>query len=55
MIYAFLLFMAACGYHSLTYGIHLWKKERNRLGGLSMILLSVLGTVIPAYIMLLKA
>lgn len=54
MKYIFLLFMAVCGYHSITYGVHLWKKEHNKLGAFSMIMLAISGTTIPAYFLFIR-
>jgi len=55
MMYLFMTFMLCCGYYSFTYGVCLWRKERNRLGGSAIILLSVFSTLIPIFVMFLKA
>lgn len=55
MKYLFLLFMLACCYYSITYGVHLWKKEHNRFGGFCMITLAIAGTAVPAAMMLIKS
>jgi hypothetical protein len=46
MIHIAALAMLACGYYSFTFGISQWKKK-NRLGGVSTMIASVLGTIIP--------
>lgn len=50
-----MVFMFCCGYYSFTYGVNLWRKERNRLGGMAMILLAIFGTLVPAFVMFTKA
>jgi hypothetical protein len=47
--------MLSCGYYSLTYGVNLYIKEKNKLAGIAMISLSVLGTLIPAVVMVVKS
>lgn len=54
-MYLFMFFMLCCGYYSLSYGVSLWTKDRNRLGGIAMIFLAVFGTVIPVFVMFIKA
>lgn len=55
MIYIFIFFILCCEYYSSTYGVYLWTKEHNKLGGAAMILLAVLGAVIPVVVMYIKA
>jgi hypothetical protein len=55
MKYIFLAFMLGCGYYTLTYGIYLFRKERNKLGGSAMVMLAIVGTLIPAFVMLIKS
>jgi hypothetical protein len=54
MMYLFIIFMLCCGYYSFTYGVNLWRKDKNRLGGMAMIILSIIGTLIPAFVMFIK-
>lgn len=54
MIYFTVLFMMCAGYYCLTYGISLWKVEKNKLGGFGAILAATLGTIVPILYMLLK-
>lgn len=49
-----LIIIAAC-YYSFSYGIYLWKIEKEKLAGFGVLLLTFFGTVIPiaaVYIML---
>lgn len=55
MLYLFSFFMLCSGYYTLTYGISLWKKDNNKLGGFGTILLALAGTVIPIIVLLAKA
>ncbi|WPC44044.1 hypothetical protein [Clostridium sp. JS66] len=41
-----LIIIAAC-YYSFSYGIYLWKIEKERLAGFGVLLLTFLGIVIP--------
>lgn len=53
MIYIFMLFMLGCGYYTLTFGISQWKKK-NRLGGISTMVVALLGTIVPIIVMYIK-
>ncbi len=33
------------GYHTLTYGLSLWKDDKNKLGSSGAILIAILGTI----------
>lgn len=55
MIYAAALFMLGAGYHTLTYGISVWKNQKNKLGGFSVILFSLVGTIVPMIVLFIKA
>ncbi len=54
MKYFALFFMLCAGYYSMTYGISLWKNERNKLGGFGAILAAATGTIVPVLFILLK-
>lgn len=54
MKYLIILFMLCSGYYCLTYGISLWKAEKNKLGGFGAILAAAIGTIVPIIYMLFK-
>lgn len=53
-MYIFILFMACCNTYTFTYGLHLWKKENNKVGGAASIIFAVLATVLPAVVLVMK-
>lgn len=53
MTYIFMLFMLGCGYYTFTFGISQWNKK-NKLGGISTMVVAVAGTVVPAVVLLIK-
>lgn len=55
MKYIFALAMLFAGYYSFSYGIFQWKKEKNKLGAFGTILFSVIGTIVPVAIYLMRA
>lgn len=54
MIYIFTLFMLLTGYYALTYGISLWKEDKNKLSGFGAVAIAVIGTIIPIIVLFLK-
>lgn len=52
MMYLTFFLMLCGGYYCLTYGINLWKVEKNKLGGFGAILAAAAGTIIPIIYML---
>lgn len=54
MRYFTILFMFCAGYYCLTYGISLWKAEKNKLGGFGVILAAMMGTIVPVIYILIK-
>lgn len=54
MIYVFVLFMLACGYYTLTYGISLWRDDGNKLGALGVAMAAMVGTIAPIVVMFIK-
>lgn len=55
MKYIIVIAMLLSGYYSFSYGVFQWKKEKNKLGAAGTILLSVVGTVVPAVIYFMRA
>ncbi len=51
MRFIFSLFMLGCGYYTLTYGLYIWKKDKNRLGGAGTIAFAVIGTLAPIFVL----
>jgi hypothetical protein len=45
IVLAFLILIT--GYYTLTYGISLWKDDKNRLGAVGAVLIAIIGTVAP--------
>ena len=54
MKYIFSLFMLCCGYYTLTFGLSMWKKDRNRLGGAAAVAFAAIGTLAPIVVLFLK-
>lgn len=54
MIYILVLFMLACGYYTLSYGVSLYQEDGNRLGGAATIILSLVGTIGPIMVLFMK-
>lgn len=55
MLYIFTLFMLGCGYYTLTYGISLWRDDKNKLGGFGAAAVAILGTVVPIVVLYMKS
>lgn len=49
----FMLFMLGCGYYTFTFGMNQWNKK-NKLGGISTMAVAVIGTIVPAVVLLVK-
>ncbi len=54
MIYLLAAFMLMAGFYSLTYGISLWRDDKEKLGSIGVIILSVVGTMLPLVFMFWK-
>ena len=54
MTYVFAILMLMIGYYTLTFGISLWKNDKNRLGGAGAIIMAVVGTLIPIIVLFVK-
>ena len=54
MIYIFMLFMLGCGYYTFTYGISLWRDDKNKLGSIAVAAFAVVGTIIPGIVLFIK-
>jgi len=54
MIYIVAVFLLAAGYYSFTYGISVWKNENNKLGGIFVVLLSLVGTLFPLIVLFIR-
>jgi len=53
MVYVVSIAILACGYYSFTFGIYQWKKK-NRLGGVSTMIASAVGTIVPIILLYIK-
>ncbi len=54
MIYIFTFFMLCAGYYTLTYGVSLWKDDKNKLGGAGTVIIAIVGTIAPIVVMYMK-
>ncbi|GFP77205.1 hypothetical protein [Clostridium fungisolvens] len=45
------LFMLASCFYTCTYGINLIKEHNNMLGGIGILVLAILGTFIPGFVL----
>jgi len=41
------LLILPAGFYTSTYAAHLWRKEKNKLGGFGVALISIIGTIAP--------
>jgi hypothetical protein len=55
MIYLVITLILISGYYTLTYGISVWKNENNALGGMAVITLATLATVISVIFLIVRA
>ncbi|MBK1811251.1 hypothetical protein JHL18_11505 [Clostridium sp. YIM B02505] len=46
-----LLFMLVSCFYTCTYGVNLITKHNNKLGGIAILALAVLGTFIPGFVL----
>jgi hypothetical protein len=44
MIYLVIVFVLIVNYYTLTYGVNVWKNEKNTMGGFAVIFLAILST-----------
>lgn len=54
MVYFLFMGMFVGGYYCFSYGLHLWKHQ-NKVGGAATMILSVLGTLLPAAVIIIKS
>ncbi|MCX7711175.1 MAG: hypothetical protein N2484_15160 [Clostridia bacterium] len=47
MIIVLTLLVLCSGYYTFTYGVNLWREDKNRLGGIGTVFIAVLGTIVP--------
>lgn len=55
MIYLLLVLMAGSGYYTFTYGISLWRDDKNKLGGFAAAALAVVATIVPGVVLFIKS
>jgi hypothetical protein len=48
------IFVLICGWYTLTYGMTIFIKEKNKLGGIAVIALAILSTIMPVAVMFIK-
>lgn len=49
-----LIVVLAIGYYTFTYGMSLWKDDKNKLGAFGTILIAILGIAAPLVFMFIK-
>ncbi len=54
MIYILVIFMLCCGYYTFTYGISIWKNEKNKLASIGTIAMAIIGVVLPIIVLFIK-
>lgn len=54
MLFIVLIFVLVCGWYTLTYGMTILIKEKNKLGGIAVIAVAILSTIMPIAVMLMK-
>lgn len=54
MIYLVLIFVLICGWYTFTYGMTIFIKENNKLGGIAVIGVAILSTIMPIAVMFMQ-
>lgn len=54
MIYIYSLIMICAGIYTFTYGVSLWRDDKNKLGGFGAVLIAVTGTIMPMVVLFMK-
>lgn len=54
MVYIVTIVMLMIGYYTLTFGISLWRDDKNKLGSIGAIIIAVAGTLIPVVELFIK-
>lgn len=47
-------FILAASYYTVTYGVSVWRREKNKPGGVSVILLALLGAALPIALLFIE-
>lgn len=50
-----ILLIIPIGYYTITYGINVWKNEKNVLGGAAVIALSTLSTLVSIIFIIIRS
>lgn len=54
MTYIITIIMLMIGYYTLTFGISLWRDDKNKLGSIGAIIIALAGTLVPVVELFLK-
>jgi hypothetical protein len=54
MVYVVTIVMLFIGYYTFTFGISLWRDDRNKLGGIGAWIMAVVGTLVPIAVLFIK-
>lgn len=54
MLYIVIFFMALSCYYSVTYGLLVLHKEKNKVGGIAIVLFALAGIVLPAALLIIR-
>lgn len=55
MMYVTAFFVLCAGWYTFSYGLSLWKEDKNQLGSVGAILMALLGTVLPLALLIWKS
>jgi hypothetical protein len=54
MAYIVSVFIIISGYYTLTYGITIYLKDKNKLGGFATMALALISTILPILMIFMK-
>ena len=54
MTYVLIVFMVCCGYYTFTYGLSLWKNQKNKLASVGTIAVAIIGVILPVIVLFMK-
>lgn len=54
MTYIIIFLMAMSGYYTLTYGLTVFHIEKNKVGGIAVVIFALAGIILPAALLIIR-
>jgi len=54
MEYIFSILILCAGYYTFSYGVYLWKEDKNRLGAVGAVVAAIMGAIVPVIVLFIK-